>query len=216
MDEHAITLPNHILRAALMSTVLAASTDDTRPHLYGVCISNKRTPEGSVDFVGTNAHTLHRYRTETAEDVAPGLHAMVTLPAVKALLAVPEMKKDPGGVTTITITEGRIRARHVGGRGYVDYALSPGKFPPYHKVIPLLSRRPGQHTGVDPKYLGQVSQAFKHARLWSPADSRKKGVWTDCGVIQMSTGFEKIDPIVFFSDHHPGAALLCVVMPRRI
>lgn len=217
---------------AFGAVCLAASDDETRPHLHCVHVvaDDKR-----VMFEASNGHWMSRWtlreKSEVlkegtewtpGEGIGNGVDFVIPLPTALAALAAAKREKtlavdlDAGEIRVFQSTYRWVHplmtpetpAVH-DERGKVIYAAIPPQrvdFPRSDKLWPNLNREPEQGVFVSVDYLSFVAKAFKTGYV---KPSKKS---PDSPSVAMNLGSE-LDPIVFTSTGVP--SLTCLVMPCR-
>jgi DNA polymerase-3 subunit beta len=139
---------------ALKAAAIAASTEQTRYYLNGVCIQH--TPTGPV-FVATDGHRLIAARHDWQGD-APALFAPVIVPL--ELLKRIKIVRKASDVATITLTgEGGDRKVAIDYAGATVAANAiDGTFPDWRRVTP--QKEP---SGVACQFQAQYLDAFRDA-----------------------------------------------------
>ena len=139
---------------ALKAAAIAASIEQTRYYLHGVCIQH--TPTGPV-FVATDGHRLIAARHDWQGD-APAPFAPVIVPL--ELLKRIKISRKASDVATITLTgEGgdrKVAIDYAGGT--VAANAIDGTFPDWRRVIPQ-----GAPSGVACQFQAQYLDAFRDA-----------------------------------------------------
>jgi DNA polymerase-3 subunit beta len=139
---------------ALKAAAIAASTEQTRYYLNGVCIQH--TPTGPV-FVATDGHHLIAARHDWQSD-APAPFAPVIVPL--ELLKRIKIVRKASDVATITLTgeggERKVAIDYAGGT--VAANAIDGAFPDWRRVIPQ-----SEPNGVACQFQAQYLDAFRDA-----------------------------------------------------
>ena len=125
----SIELDPHQLKAALDKTMLAASSDETRPVLGGVYF---HTADGKLFIAATDGYRLAE--TEVAE-VKGEVAAIVPTAALQDTLRI--LQDDQEGQVTLRFDEGQFGVSF-GGTNLVS-RLTEGQYPEYRQLIPETS-----------------------------------------------------------------------------
>ena len=136
------------LAEAIKRVAIAASTDEARPILTGVCLAARHG--GGVELTATDSYRLATAHTADGEgwgaaipdtDGTPG-HALIPATALQALVAV----ADDEGTASVTITDRAARIRV--GPTTVTTRLIEGNYPLMAGPDPI---RPGHHRHLRPR-----------------------------------------------------------------
>jgi DNA polymerase-3 subunit beta len=124
----SLQLPQPLMKAMIRQTALAASDDDTRPILTGVCLV---VSEGRLRLVATDTHRL-AVRTAAVPDVTGDSTVIVPVRAMNELLRV--LSDDEEKTLHVRIDQNQILFRTE--RVTLVSRLIEGQFPRYERVIP--------------------------------------------------------------------------------
>jgi hypothetical protein len=145
---------------ALKATAIAASNEETRYYLKGVCVEH--TPDGPV-FVATDGHRLIATRHDWGENEKPEFAPfIIPLDLIKKIKIV----KKSGYIGTITINKDKDpekRTPHVSieyaGATISGFAID-GIFPDWRRVIPR-----NEPSSIPSQYQAQYIEEFRDAMI---------------------------------------------------
>lgn len=189
------TITDQGLASRILSAVaLAASKDETRPHLNSVLF---RVCDNILDVVATNGHVLAHYSGKLIE-ASPNCEVLIPLDVVekiaKASKKAMEVQIDPDALTARVLPDGtQFTWNKVGST-----------FPPFEQVIPKAGATGEKTDGfaIATEYLIFAGKVF--ATL--ATQKRTAGV-------HLETPDHPLSPIVLSSASVPN--LVVVVMPNR-
>lgn len=124
----AFQLPQSLMKEMIRQTALAASDDDTRPILTGVCII---LSEGSLRLAATDTHRL-AVRTAKVTESSGDTTVIVPVRAMNELMRV--LSDDGEAVLSVRVDQNQILFRTE--RVTLVSRLIEGQFPRYERVIP--------------------------------------------------------------------------------
>jgi DNA polymerase-3 subunit beta len=128
----SLQLPQPLMKQMIRQTALAASDDDTRPILTGVCLIIQ---EGKLRLVATDTHRL-AVRTASVPELAGDATVIVPVRAMNELLRV--LSDDEEKTLYVRVDQNQILFKTE--RVTLVSRLIEGQFPRYERVIP------GSHT----------------------------------------------------------------------
>jgi DNA polymerase-3 subunit beta len=124
----SITLPQPLMKEMIRQTALAASDDDTRPILTGVCVVLQ---EGRLRLVATDTHRL-AVRTAQVTESSGDTTVIVPVRAMNELLRV--LSDDEEKMLHVRVDQNQILFKTE--RVTLVSRLIEGQFPRYERVIP--------------------------------------------------------------------------------
>lgn len=128
-----LQIPQPLLREMIRQTALAASDDDTRPILTGVCVV---LTEGQLRLVATDTHRL-AVRTAKVAESAGDTTVIVPVRAMNELMRV--LGDNPESSVQVRIDQNQVLFRTE--RVTLVSRLIEGQFPRYERVIPSTHSR---------------------------------------------------------------------------
>jgi len=129
----SVQLPQPLMKEMIKQTALAASDDDTRPILTGICFSIQ---DGLLRLAATDTHRL-AVRTAKVTESAGDTTVIVPVRAMNELIRV--LADDPTAMLDIRIDQNQILFRTE--RVTLVSRLIEGQFPKYERVIPASHTR---------------------------------------------------------------------------
>jgi DNA polymerase-3 subunit beta len=138
---------------ALKATAIAASTEQTRYYLNGVCVEH--SPSGPI-FIATDGHRLiasnHKWMEVTAPQFAPAIIPLSLIKRIKVSrkfdIATMTIEHKEGGAILISI--------YYAGATYAENSID-GTFPDWRRVIPQSCD--GTISQYNPAYLSDFAEA---------------------------------------------------------
>lgn len=124
-DPTTVSVPTDVFKRAVSQTVIAASSDSTRPILTGIYIHSF---EGNLYFVGTDGYRLSERKIGPTDKT---INAVVPATTMSEALRV-----IPDGLDTVDIQFDESQAYFKLGDVEVTSRLIDGAFPDYRKLIP--------------------------------------------------------------------------------
>lgn len=128
-----VELPQAVLKDMIRQTALAASDDDTRPILTGICLV---LSGNSLRLVATDTHRL-AVRTASVGDASGDTTVIVPVRAMNELMRV--LSDDPEEKMQVRIDQNQILFRTP--KVTLISRLIEGQFPKYERVIPASHSR---------------------------------------------------------------------------
>jgi DNA polymerase III subunit beta len=124
----AIQLPQRLMKDMIRQTALAASDDDTRPILTGICLVLQ---DGKLRLAATDTHRL-AVRTAQVTEASGDTTVIVPVRAMNELMRV--LSDDEEAVLQVRVDQNQILFRTE--RVTLVSRLIEGQFPRYERVIP--------------------------------------------------------------------------------
>ncbi|MCC2672500.1 MAG: polymerase beta subunit [Armatimonadetes bacterium] len=125
----SVQLPQPLMKEMIKQTALAASDDDTRPILTGICFAIQ---DGKLRLAATDTHRLAVRTAPVTETAGGDCTVIVPVRAMSELIRV--LSDDQEAVLNIRIDQNQIMFRTE--RVTLVSRLIEGQFPKYERVIP--------------------------------------------------------------------------------
>jgi DNA polymerase-3 subunit beta len=161
----SLQIPQSVMKAMIRQTVLAASDDDTRPILTGICLALK---ENQLRLVATDTHRL-AVRTANVSEASGDTTVIVPARAMNELLRVLGDAED--AVLHMRVDQNQILFRTE--RVTLVSRLIEGQFPRYERVIP------SSHTRRLTIQRDDLQSALRRARIVARDSAAKDRVVLD-------------------------------------
>jgi DNA polymerase-3 subunit beta len=187
-SDASFSLPERELRDMIRQTVLAASVDDTRPILTGVCTILE---VGTLTMVATDTHRL-AFRQGTVSEASGDATVIIPARALNELSRVLDGEADQAVAVTLDRNQVQFRTE----RTTVVSRLIEGQFPKYEKVIP------SQHTRKLTIPTDELTQALRRVAVVA-RDNANRVVFRTAGELltltaeagDLGRAFEEIEVI---------------------
>lgn len=132
-DGAAVSLPSALIAEGLRQVVRAASTDDARPLLTGVLLTN----EGDgVRLVATDSYRLAMRDLEGVGGLPEGQDILVPARALAELQRLPVPASVEGATPAVDVATGAHEISFTQGKVRISTRLLEGSYPDYRQLIP--------------------------------------------------------------------------------